>query len=168
MTCIIALEYDGKVYMGGDSASVAGYQIQKTYQPKVFTKGDFIIGFTSSFRMGQLLRYKLEIPNQGKSESDIEYLTTSFIDAVRTCLKDGGFTTILNNEEKGGFFLVGYKGKVYKVQRDFQISRYQSGYTATGAGEEFAMGAMSVLISFEIAHSPRPAISSNWIICKRN
>ena len=31
---------------------------------KVFHNGEFIMGFTDSFRMGQLLQYKLQIPPQ--------------------------------------------------------------------------------------------------------
>lgn len=59
MTCIIGLENKGKVYMGADSASSNGYSINVSGNPKLFRSGPFLIGFTSSWRMGQLLQHQL-------------------------------------------------------------------------------------------------------------
>lgn len=144
MTCIIALEHKGKVYMGGDSAAVAGWDIQLSADPKVFQVGEFLIGYTSSFRMGQLLQYNLEIPENADG-NDMRYLVSKFIPAVRECLKEGGYAKIDNNQEEGGFFLIGYHGKAYKVCQDFQITRMTDGYIAVGAGENFALGALAAM-----------------------
>ena len=62
MTCIVGVVDNGKVYMGGDSAGVGGLCIETRKQPKVFRNGDFLIGYTDSFRMGQLLQYKMSPP----------------------------------------------------------------------------------------------------------
>jgi ATP-dependent protease HslVU (ClpYQ) peptidase subunit len=147
MTCIIALEHNGKVYMGGDSAAATGWSINVVANPKVFVLNDFIIGYTSSFRMGQLLEYTLEIPENTDGEDDLRYLVSKFIPAVRDCLKSGGYATINNNAESGGFFLIGYRGKAYKVADDFQITRMSGPFIAVGAGEYLAMGAMAALPS---------------------
>lgn len=144
MTCIVALEHKGKVYMGGDSAAVSGWDIQASASPKVFLVGDFLIGYTSSFRMGQLLQYNLEIPENACGKDDMKYLVTQFIPAVRNCLKDGGYTKVDNNKEEGGAFLVGYRGKAYLVSSDFQITRMTSGFIAVGCGENYAIGALAV------------------------
>lgn len=145
MTCIIALEYEGKVYMGGDSAAVSGWDIQACANQKVFKVGDFLIGYTSSFRMGQLLQYNLDIPENTDGDDDIQYLVTKFIPAARNCLKDGGYTKIENNREDGGFFLVGYRGKAYMVADDFQATRMRNGFIAVGSGANYAMGALAAL-----------------------
>lgn len=141
MTCIVGLEYGGKVYIGGDSASASGWSVDSISESKVFKNKEFIIGYTSSFRMGQLLQYSLEIP-ENKRESEMEYLVKDFITAVRSCLKDNGYAEISSNKESGGIFLVGYRGKLYRVSSDFQIMRYSHGYYAVGAGEEYALGSM--------------------------
>ena len=60
MTCIVGLEHDGKVYMGGDSAAVGGMDVYPSRIPKVFQAGRYLIGYTTSFRMGQLLQYGLD------------------------------------------------------------------------------------------------------------
>lgn len=146
MTCIVGLEHDnGMVSIGGDSAGVNGrLDIRIRTDEKVFINGPMIFGFTSSFRMGQLLRYSLTIPEQlGSEKDDYKYMCTQFIDAVRKCLKDGGYASIKNNEEIGGFFLVGYRGKLYNVANDFQVGRSIGTFDATGCGESYALGAMA-------------------------
>ena len=64
MTCIAAVIDKGIVYMGADSvgAEVETYHTLPRKDPKVFLRKSFIFGFTDSFRMGQLLAHKLEIP----------------------------------------------------------------------------------------------------------
>lgn len=51
MTAIVGLVEKGNVYIGGDSAGVAGLSISIRGDEKVFKVGPFIMGFTSSFRM---------------------------------------------------------------------------------------------------------------------
>jgi len=141
MTCIVGLEKDGVVYMGGDSAAVGGMDITIMSEPKVFRNGPMLIGYTSSFRMGQLLEHVLKVPdNEGLD--DIRYLVSVFVPVLRECLKTNGYTTINNNEETGGVFLLGYNGRLYKVGGDFQVCRSSDGYNACGCGESFALGAM--------------------------
>lgn len=145
MTCIIALEHDGKVYMGGDSAAVSGLERQAVVSPKVFILGEILIGYTTSFRMGQLLQYNLEVPENQHGDDDMRYLVANFVPAVRECLKNGGFTKIENGVEDGGAFLIGYKGKVYLVASDFQVTRMRDGFAAVGCGATYALGALAAI-----------------------
>jgi len=140
MTCIVGLETEQGVIIGADSAASAGWDGWVTRLKKVFRRGDFLIGYTSSFRMGQLLQYKLDVSVQKEGQEDLEFLTTTFIDAVRTCLKDGGFAKVENLVEQGGRFLVGYRGKLYVVSSDFQVNMSRDGYQAVGCGASYALG----------------------------
>lgn len=142
MTAIVGLVEKGVVYIGGDSAGVAGYSLTVRADEKVFRNGPFLFGFTSSFRMGQLLRYAFTPPKHSSDVGDYQYLVTDFIGAVRQCLKDGGFATRENEGEKGGTFLLGYRGKLYKVESDYQVGLAADGYAACGCGEEIAIGAL--------------------------
>ena len=146
MTCVAGIALDGKVTIGADSASGTGngWGIRATAVPKVFHKGPMLMGYTSSFRMGQLLRHKLVLPEQ-ESEDDLQYMVVRFIEAVRECLKAGGYTEVDNNRESGGVFLVGYKGVLYRVSSDFQVIPYKDGLAACGCGESYALGAMYAL-----------------------
>lgn len=142
MTCIAGLVHEGKVYIGGDSAGVGGYSLTVRADEKVFIKDKFIMGFTSSFRMGQLLRFKLEIPFHKPGIDTYEYMVTEFVEAVRQCLKDGGFAQNLNGEETGGRFLVGYQGELFFIDEDFQVGRPLLCYDAVGCGEDIAKGSL--------------------------
>ena len=64
MTCIVGMvDGQGTVYIGADSLAAGGYQKTIRKDAKVFTNGIAVMGYTSSFRMGQLLRYKLKTLN---------------------------------------------------------------------------------------------------------
>ena len=128
--------------MGADSAEVAEYEIHRRADSKVFINSDFIIGFTSSFRMGQLLRYSFLPPARKEGQEIFAYMVTDFIDAVRTCLKQGGYAKIENNEDLGGIFLVGHKGRLFTIESDFQVCETILPYAAVGCGGTYALGSL--------------------------
>lgn len=140
MTCIVGLVDKGDVYIGGDSAGVAGLSLSIRADEKVFGNGPFIMGFTTSFRMGQLLKYKFSPPAQTVHQTDMEYMVTSFIDSCRQCFSANGFGD--KEATHGGTFLVGYKGKLYTVEGDYQVGIPASTFDAVGCGADLALGAM--------------------------
>lgn len=142
MTCIVGLVDENKVYIGGDSAGVAGYGLTVRADEKVFINGDFVMGFTSSFRMGQLLRYSLNPPKYHPDIDLIEYMVTSFIEAVRKCLKEGGVAEKKDDKERAGTFLVGFNGKLFKIDSDYQVGVPALTFDACGCGEDIALGSM--------------------------
>jgi hypothetical protein len=142
MTCIVGLVEGGRVHLGGDSQGTGGYSKSVRLDPKVFKRGKFVIGFTSSFRMGQVLQHKLNVPDQPEGVDDHEFMVTTFVDSVRSCFKDSGYARKEHEVEEGGTFLVGYKGKLYEIQSDYQVAIYAETYTAIGCGDDIAKGAM--------------------------
>jgi len=142
MTCIIGLKQDNTVFMGCDSAGVGGLSLRVRADRKVFKKNGFIMGFTSSFRMGELLQYSLVIPVHYTGIDIYEYMVTSFINAVRECLKAGGYAKKEKEEESGGTFLIGYKGRLFKIEDDYQVAESLLPFDACGCGEAYALGAM--------------------------
>jgi len=142
MTCIVGFVDKGKVYIGGDSAGVSGFDLRIRQDDKVFVKKEMIFGFTSSFRMGQILRYILSIPDHDPRKDDYDYLCTDFVDALIQCFKEKGYLEIKDNNVSGGIFLVGYKGNLYRVESDFQVGKVRQKYDACGCGENYALGAL--------------------------
>lgn len=140
MTAVVAIEDTSKktVYMGADSCGIAGLNHTVRDDPKVFINGPFIMAFTSSFRMGNLLNYKVDPPKQSVKQSDIQYMNTDFIDHVREVFNKNGYGT----PASGGTFLVGYNGKLYTVDNDFQIGIPHEKYDAAGCGAPYALGAL--------------------------
>jgi len=143
MTCIIGYVDNGNVWMGGDSAGVNGYY-KKTIRAdeKVFLKNDMIFGFTSSFRMGQILRYHFSIPTIKVGQDIDSYLHTTFVDALIDSLSDNHYASEKDNVVRGGNFLFGYKGKLYEIQGNFQISQTTEKFDAVGCGDDLAKGAL--------------------------
>jgi hypothetical protein len=140
VTAIVGLVHDGIVHIGGDSAGVAGWSLTVRADSKVFTNGPYVMGFTSSFRMGQLLRYALTAP---EPDGDLEaFMATTFVDAVRETLKTGGWLKKDSEREDGGTFLVGVQGRLFRVGDDFQVGEAVDGYAAVGCGQDIAAGAL--------------------------
>ncbi|MFB7273986.1 hypothetical protein [Streptomyces sp. NPDC056244] len=140
MTVIVGLVHKKRVYLGGDSAGVAGHQITVRRDPKVFTNGPYAMGFTTSFRMGQLLQHAFKVP---RPKGDLDrFMVTTFVNALRTCLKDGGWARKESEQEQAGTFLVGVRGRLFAIDSDYQVGEALDGYAAVGAGDEFALGAL--------------------------
>lgn len=156
MTCIVGVEQDGVVYVGGDSAGMEAWSLAicGRADEKVFVtdSGEFIMGFCGSFRIGQLLRYALNPPEQSQKKNDMAYMVVDFVDAVRAMQKEKGSMKKENElEEHNAAFLVGYKGHLYFVESDFQVGRPIEGYAAIGCGAQIALGAMFATRNSDIA-----------------
>lgn len=146
MTCIVGLVENGTIYIGGDSAGVdETFSICTRADEKVFVNEteDMIVGFSGSFRIGQLLRYAFVAPPQKVGQDDMAYLVTDFIDALRTMQKDKGSMKKENElEEHSASFLFGFNKKLYVVESDFQVAQPLENYVACGCGADIALGAM--------------------------
>lgn len=152
MTCIIGYvnKRNKNVIIAGDSAGSNGTNLVVRKDRKIFMKGDFAIGCTTSFRMIQLLMYKLEVPPIGTTPIH-EYMCTDFVDAIRKCFKDGGFLQKDKDQsEMGGVFLVGYEDRLFKIESDFQVSEGTLDFDAVGCGDNFALGALYALQDIDI------------------
>jgi len=144
MTCIVGVIHNRRVYMGGDSAGVSGYSVTSRKDPKVFRRGELVIGYTSSFRMGQVLRFSPSVPDKPEGADLYEWLCTKFVDGCRKAMKEAGYTETENGRESGGTFLVGVRGRLFTVQSDFQVGETRDGFSACGCGTDLALGAMAV------------------------
>jgi len=143
MTAIVGLVDKGTVYIGGDSAGVEGLSITVRADAKVFRNGPYAMGFTTSFRMGQLLRYGLTPPRVPGDPRKLEaFMVSEFIPAVRDVLKAGGWATKDKEREAGGRFLVGVSGRLFMIDYDLHVAEAAIGYDAVGCGTDAALGAL--------------------------
>jgi ATP-dependent protease HslVU (ClpYQ) peptidase subunit len=147
VTCIVAVEHEGAVWMGGDSAAVKhdSMQMMLMREPKVFVNGPVIFGISGSPRMGQILRYVLAVPSQPDDKSDAAWMATDFANAVRSAFSSAGWMRVKEGAEEGGFFLAGYRGKLYLVEDDFVALELRRGYEAIGTGGPYALGALHAM-----------------------
>ena len=98
MTCIVA-HTDGKnIWMGGDAATVSEHHAVDISRPKVFERFTdnrrvkWLIGYSGSIRVGQLLKYQVPLPAILKyPKKDIEeVISCNFMDSFRRRLEKIG------------------------------------------------------------------------------
>jgi len=152
VTCIVGVETPDGVLLGGDSAGISGWVRTHRADPKVFAHGaGYVIGFTTSFRMGQLIRYAdLPKPLDRQGDDLDRFMATEFVDAVRQVLKDGGWAARDKDREDAGTFLAGVNGRLFKIADDYQVGRPLDGYDAAGCGWELALGSLHTTASLTV------------------
>lgn len=146
MTCIVGLVHNGITYIGGDSLGSNGWSKTVRDDKKVFKlsdTGSAIIGYTSSYRMGQLLMYAENlIDKRDEPNIDHKYLVTKFIPNVIKLFEDGGYSKTESGEKIGGSFLLGYKDTLYTIEDDYQVGISSDQYDAIGSGAAYALGSL--------------------------
>ncbi len=145
MTCIVGYVEDGTIYMGADSAGVGGLTLDIRADEKVFRNGEFLMGFTSSYRMGQLLCYKFTPPVHPPKMSVEKYMVSEFVEAVRKCLADGGYQTKKDEVTTGGCFLVGYRGRIFEIWDNYQVAWQRVPFNSVGCAQDIAKGALQAM-----------------------
>ena len=69
-------------------------------------------------------------------------MASKFIDALRECLKVGGWAKKDNDREEGGTFLVGVHGQLFAVYDDYQVATAADG--VSGGGEDTVSRLMKI------------------------
>ena len=160
MTCIVGLEHEGRVWIGGDSAGIreSDLSLRIMGNSKVFSKKDMLFGSSGSLRVNQLLRFSLKIPRQ-KGEDDLNYLCTDFVDATRKCLINGGNggTEDHGEESMESNLLIGYRGSLYQMEKDYNVIIAKIGFDACGSGENYALGSLFSTMDTKLGPKERVA-----------
>ena len=143
MTCILGMEYLGKVHIVCDSCASNLYNYSIISFPKLFKKNDLLIGYTGTFRYGQIIQYKTSFPDKQKIQTDFEYLSTTVVDTIRNALKNNGSVQTKDNiEESLCDCVIGYNGSIYVFQSDFSIIQYKNSIASVGCGSISAKSAL--------------------------
>lgn len=148
MTCIIGIEFEGKVYLAGDKLGSNGWTGSEYHCPKVFENGDGIFGYTSTYRFGQLLEFGLTDVLAPKDESEMHrYMVTSLVPDIQKTLKAADY-----DKKDGMNALIGINGQLWEHQCDSSVLRSKNGYAAVGSGETFANAVLGYAMKH---HAPR-------------
>lgn len=142
MTCVVALNHEGRIYFGSDSAASDGETIDVVSKPKFIEKPDIIIGFCGSFRVAQIIEYYFPFGNKAKKTE--KWLHTKFIETLRNLLDKHGARDFQGGDllSNGSGLLVSINQKIYEVQQDFSIAHYDRGYAAIGSGASMALASL--------------------------
>mgnify|MGYP001006427156 FL=1 len=127
MTCIVGVVGNNGVVLAADSLGSGGNNKQEYLTSKLISLevGEQVsdlnyqtlgiaVGYTSSFRMGDLLKHRF-VPPVLKSDTDLErYMVAEFIPAVIKCFDENHYTTTDKGAKEGGNFLVAIKGRLFE------------------------------------------------------
>jgi ATP-dependent protease HslVU (ClpYQ) peptidase subunit len=153
MTCVVGIKTASGVILAADSLG-SGNGIKQEFstakliritadsrQDGVFAgEVPIIIGYTHSFRMGNIIKHCFKPPDITSSIDD--YLVSKFIPELMRCFEQEGFAREDNKVKSGGEFLLGIAGRLFTVQSDYSVLEPEEGYTAIGSGQEIALGAL--------------------------
>ena len=151
MTCVVAyIDKNRNIHMSADSngSNVSYHTKIELATSKIFKRDNMLFGFTTSFRMGQLLEHIIVFPEREEGLSDYEYLIKQFIPVVRKAFLDEGY--MLSTEKSGGNFVIGWNGRLYNVESDFSVFMLTNDYVSIGSGSDIAHGAIEALILYGI------------------
>jgi len=140
MTCIAALSYNGKVYMGGDAAAAdEDSLVSSRKEPKVFIKNGYLIGYAGSFRFGKVVEHIFNPPKISDNRID-RFLNTVFVDSLREVCElnkvDPG------SEEDSSEMLIGISGRVFEFCNDWHFGEDINDFNSIGSGTKFALGSL--------------------------
>lgn len=148
MTCIVGyVDYNtDTLWMGGDSLGSNGFSKTCLSNKKIFKVKDsnIIIGYTDSFRMGQLLQYStiFDELNIIKNDIDLEYMCTKFVDNIKSIFSKNNIEKFKDGKSSCGNFLVGINTKLYEIQSDYSVLESIFPFASIGCGEYTAHGAL--------------------------
>lgn len=155
MTCIISLEQNGKVYLGGDSYIENDSGIPETcVGSKVFRIQNLVFGICGSVRCEQILKRTLrEHVLKPVGESFVEQeLPELLIEAMDGMLQTSEAGLVMPSQS---LFLLGVNGKAFILEDDFSVWRSAKPWNAIGAGAVIAKSAFEALSSFKLAPQDR-------------
>jgi len=151
MTAIVGyIDKAGDINLAGDTGGMSqSYSFTNIAGSKVFRNGPYLMGYTTSFRMGQVLEHSFTppIPTIG-SPCDMKFMVNQFVRKLRQTFKDTGIASKDKEVEGGGIFLVGHRmnptkrGVLYRIQEDYALIECVYPYDACGCGSELIMGSM--------------------------
>lgn len=141
MTAVVGVAEGGRVHLGADSASLSGWDLNLLPDGKVFSVGPYVVGCSGFVRGAQIVRYAFDPP---APTTDLpRFMATTFVDALRKALKDGGQARKDSERESGSpLILAGVSGRLFTIGDDYSAVESGQPYAAIGCGSDLALGAL--------------------------
>ena len=153
MTCIVGYVEQNVSWIVGDSAAcdATDNTMRVRQDPKVFRNGSMIIGYSGSFRVGQVMRYELKLPSRPNGMEPFEYMVTRFVSTLKKCVEKHGISKEMEETQA----LVGYAGQLFCIESDLQVAMNNNHFEAIGMGRLLAIGSMHTTSKLKIETQKR-------------
>ena len=144
MTIIAAYEDTDSYWIGSDSLG-ASASLGADFGTKLIKKNDYIVGFSASYRVADVIKESRNLPKHIKSMNDFRKFRDLFTENL--VAEAGARTEAYNGnglrEAPIGIILISSSG-IYAMEADYQIHKIKSGYYANGSGWSISYGALYV------------------------
>lgn len=141
MTAVVGLidHQSNRILMGADRAiNLYGKPVFLTNQPKVFKKSigsrKMLMGVCGDALAVQFIHQSFILPPHEVGVDDYSYLSNIFSSHLALDLEEIGMPEFC--------LMLGYKGKLYRVEDDFYVGSYLGDYMAIGSGEPYSLGSL--------------------------
>jgi ATP-dependent protease HslVU (ClpYQ) peptidase subunit len=151
MTAIVGVIDDGHVYLGGDSLALDGVVCWQRRSPKVYRRGEIVIGFSGAAVIMQHVLCILEWPVFHDTHEPLPWLVRHFLPALRSSLETHGQLGRATTEDCPGSdqmdanILIGMRGQLFDVTMSFGVTEVVEPYSAIGCGATPARAALHAL-----------------------
>lgn len=171
MTCIAAVSDGVSVWMGGDSAGIDDrLWLGIGMETKVWLADHLIFGASGSFRVAQLLRWRMTLPVPEPDIDPLSYVVGPLVDAMRVTLAEGGALTVWDEDNTEGLtdsgLLVGFRGRIFEIFSDFGCQELIHDYASIGCGSPLAFGSLAGTEKLDV--SPKKRIKLALAVAERH
>lgn len=144
MTCISGIAKDGVVYIGGDRGASDSYTILPLTRPKIKKCGEYLIGYSGSMGIGELVHY-IDLPIIGNKSVE-KTLRTLFVKALKSAIEEYGNAS--HTDDNSADWLVGVQGRLFEISsEDWSVAEFNE--TAIGSGNNIALGSLHTTRSWK-------------------
>ena len=152
MSVIVGITDGKNITMGCDSYISGDNEKFELSESKIIKKNNILIGVSGTMRGLQLLKYQLNLTTQEHlSEieditiSDEEYICNFLVNTIKEIFFNNQYTIKVDDQENHcDNYLIGYKGKLYTLDSNYQIYSTNDNYMTIGSGSQYAYGALKV------------------------
>ena len=146
MTCVVGTIDGQTIILGADSAAIGdGSEIYTPPEPKVFACGPYLVGVCGSYRVGQVLRYRAELPEPPPSTDLRSFLIRDLVPAIGSLLEAervlGSSRACLGDKVS---LLLGYQDQLWHIGSDLTVLP-EVEFGAIGSGRLRAYAALHAL-----------------------
>ncbi len=146
MSVVIAVS-DGKtIEAGADSAGGSQDEIYEIMEEKIFVRGAYLIGYCGSLRIGQILRYEVELPDPPAEEDLAAFLVKEVMPEIRRAVETAGAAGKDQVLPGKTMILLGCRGGLWCIGPELFVSQAKP-YAVIGSGRHHAYGALHALLA---------------------
>ncbi|HBM45490.1 MAG: hypothetical protein UT05_C0009G0050 [Parcubacteria group bacterium GW2011_GWF2_38_76] len=168
MTCVVAWISEEKMFIGSDTAAVAGDRVIMIGNPKFLLikrrkNPDMLIGVAGRAKAYQVLMKLNGLIPEDKTK-DPHAFVSQIISPLIQCLMAEEHLTYVSEETEteeelqSSELLVAYRGKLFEIGADFSVLEIAANFHAIGSGGEYAVSSITTAVNMGAKIEPEQLI----------